>query len=61
MSTILVGLGRQRCLSAAAGGSTCRQRCDGLPVTAVIFSGALALSRTSGFWLSVSVSQVDRQ
>ena len=37
MSTILAGWGIQRCLSAAAGGSTCRQRCDGLPVTAGIF------------------------
>ena len=49
MSTILVGLSRQRCLSAAAGGSTYRQRYDGLPVTAVIFPGIPALSRTSGF------------
>jgi hypothetical protein len=47
MSTILCGLDRQRCLSAVAGGSTCRQRCDGLPVTAVIFPGTSALSRTS--------------
>ena len=49
MSTILAGLDKQRCLPATAGGSTCRQCCDGLQVTAVISLVAYEQLLATGF------------
>ena len=49
MSTILAGLGKQRCLPAAAGGPTCRLRCNSLPVTAVISLVAYEQLLATGF------------
>jgi len=49
MSTILAGLGIQRCLSAVADASTYCQCCDGLPVTAVISLVAYEQLLATGF------------